>query len=235
MYHKHFNTIDSTQIYLKENLDELKLNDNNILISCSNQTKGIGRTDNVWDFYSNSIAISFTLSPHKTPSLTPLEIGLLTINFILKKYKKEIFLKWPNDLMTKDGKKCGGILCQYIDKSTVIVGLGINLGQNNFNDKKIYPHGFGSVDQDLVLEKLDYEKISNELYCHFLGERIIEVEDLKSSFLNNCLHINKEVLIHDGEGNHIGIFKGIGNNGEALVEINLTIQKFFSSSLTILN
>jgi len=58
-----------------------------------------------------------------------LEIGLITISFLKNKFNKDLFLKWPNDILTSDGKKCGGILCQYIDKSTIVVGLGINLGK----------------------------------------------------------------------------------------------------------
>lgn len=235
MYQLHFNSINSTQIYLKENLDKLKLIDKNILISCSNQTNGIGRTSNIWDFYPNSIAISFTLSPNETAALTPLEVGLLIISFVKKKFNRDLFLKWPNDIMTMDGKKCGGILCQYIDASIVIVGVGLNLGKIDSPKIKNYPHGLAAINQDLILNELDHKQISKEIYEYFLNERIKNGDDFKTFFNKHCLHIDKEVLIHDSNGDHVGFFKGIGNNGEALVEIDTTVRSFFSSSLTILN
>jgi BirA family biotin operon repressor/biotin-[acetyl-CoA-carboxylase] ligase len=235
MYHQHFNTIASTQIYLKDNLSKIKQKENNILISCSEQTEGIGRRGNTWDSFPNSLAISFTLKPHAIASLTPIEIGLIVVGFFKKKFNKQLFLKWPNDILTADGKKCGGIICQYIDNSTVIVGLGINLGKFEIPFQNNYRHGLGSVDQNLELKTFDQERISNELYLDLLAERITEVSTVKNLFNQHCAHLNKDVFIFEDGKDHIGIFKGIGDNGEALVEINSTIQYFISSSLTILS
>lgn len=236
MYHQHFNTIGSTQIYLKENLERLKLNENDILISCSEQTGGIGRRGNTWDTYPNSLAMSFTLKPTDTISLTPIEIGLITISFFKNKFHKELFLKWPNDILTSRGKKCGGILCQYIDDTTIIVGLGVNLGKLNHNlDNHNYPHGLDNVDPNLELKPLDQEQISKELYLYILENRYTDASKIKTAFNEHCSHMNKDVFIYEDEKDYIGAFRGIGDNGEALVEINSTIHPFLSSSLTVLN
>lgn len=235
MYHRHFNTIDSTQLYLKDNLEELKLKANDILISCSEQTSGIGRRGNSWNTFPNSLAISFTITPNATPTLTPIELALITIGFFQKKFNKQLFLKWPNDLLTIDGQKCGGIICQYIDSSTVIAGLGINLGKFEIPLHHNFRHGLGSIDQQLELKTFDQERISNELYHEVLTTRISSVENLQKNFQEHCAHLNKDVFIFEDEKDHLGIFRGIGNNGEALVEVDSTIHKFISSSLTILN
>ncbi len=235
MYHQHFNSMGSTQIYLKENLEQLKLIADDILISCSEQTSGIGTKGNVWDTYPNSLAMSFTLRPNKIPSLTPIEIGLLAISYFKEKFHSELFLKWPNDLLTIDGKKCGGILCQYIDSTTVLVGLGVNLGNLKNQQNNNYRHGLGSVDQTLELRPFDQEQISRDLYQNFLENRYSDSETLKSDFNKYCYHMNMNVFIYENEKDVLGIFRGIGNNGEALVEIDSTIRPFFSSSLTILD
>lgn len=235
MYHQHFNTIGSTQIFLKENLERLLSKEHDILISCSEQTGGIGRKGNSWDTYPNSLAMSFTLKPNSRPTLTPIEIGLIAIKFFHKKFRKELFLKWPNDILTKDGKKCGGILCQYIDEQTVIAGLGVNLGQLSLKTDKGYKHGLGNVDESLVLTEEDQEKISKELYEEFLNSRYFSNVELIDEFRKYCHHMNKEVFIFEDEKDYIGTFRGIGENGEALVEINNKIKMFLSSSLTILD
>jgi BirA family biotin operon repressor/biotin-[acetyl-CoA-carboxylase] ligase len=235
MYHQHFNSIPSTQIYLKDNLETLKSNDHDILISCSEQTHGIGRRGNSWDTYPNSLALSFTLKPNETATLTPLEIGLITINFFKHKFNKDLFLKWPNDILTDDGKKCGGILCQYVDNETIVVGLGINLGKHEASTNNNYRHGLGSVDQNLELQLFDQERISSELYSDLLNKRFGSSEELKDSFNRYCFHMNMDVFIFEDEKDHIGIFRGIGDNGEALVEKDSIIHSFLSSSLTILN
>ena len=235
MYHQHFTSIPSTQIYLKENLEALKAQDNDILISCSEQTLGIGQRGNTWDSHPNSIAMSFTLKPNNTPTLTPLEIGLLTIGFLKVKFNKEILIKWPNDLLSIDGKKCGGILCQFIDNTTVIVGLGINLGKLSNRSINNYKHGISSVDSNLEMSALEQEVVSKELY-HFLGSnRFSDASELKKIFDKHCAHLNKTVSISEDGLDRYGIFRGIGTNGEALVEVNSIIKTFLSSSLTIIN
>ena len=235
MYHHHFHSINSTQIYLKENLDALKKSEENILISCSHQTDGIGRRGNVWDNYDNSIAMSFTFKPNAIASLTPLEIGIITIKFFKKVFNKELFLKWPNDLMTKDGKKCGGILCQYINHDTVIVGIGINLGKHERIINHEYRYAVGSVDQGLIISEFDQEKISKELYTYLLEERISNSTLLKNEFNAHCIHLNKEVFLFEDGIDHVGLFRGIGENGEAILETNGELKSFLSGSLTILS
>ncbi|MDD4973852.1 MAG: biotin--[acetyl-CoA-carboxylase] ligase [Bacteriovorax sp.] len=235
MNHQHFNSIPSTQIYLKDNLDTLKSSDPDVLISCSEQTHGIGRRGNNWDTYPNSLALSFTLRPNDIATLTPLEIGLIVINFFKIKFNKDLFLKWPNDILTSDGKKCGGILCQYVDQDTIVVGLGINLGKLEDSINNNYRHGLGSVDQNLELQVFDQVRISSELYSDLLYKRFSSAQELKDSFNKHCFHMNMDVFIYEDEKDHIGIFRGIGDNGEALVEIDCTIHSFLSSSLTILN
>ena len=234
MYHLHFNNIPSTQIYLKDNLELLKTNNENVLISSSEQTEGVGRRGNTWDSYPNSLALSFTLKPNAITSLTPIEVGLMVSQFFKKKYDCEIYLKWPNDILTSDGKKCGGILCQYIDSSTVVVGLGVNLGKLDVKENISYRHGLGSVNQFLELQASDQEKISHELYSHILQNRFVDPLNLKSTFIKKCSHSNSDVFIHEDGKDYIGIFRGIGDSGEALIEIDEKIHSFISSSLTIL-
>lgn len=232
MYHRHFNSIESTQIYLKDNFDALKTLHQNILISCSRQTAGIGRKGNNWDFYPNSLAMSFTFKPAEIVSLTPLEIGILIINFLNKKLNKDLFLKWPNDIMDGDGKKCGGIICQYVDPSNVIVGIGLNWGKTGDPIHNDYRHALGSIDESLKLSDFDKEKISEELYNELLTNRIYYGLEIREEFNKKCFHLNKIVSITDNEKDQIGIFRGIGENGEALIEIERSLHPFLSGSLT---
>ena len=44
---------------------------------------------------------------------------------------REIFLKWPNDVLV-DGKKIAGILCER-NGDNVIAGIGVNVGQTEFD------------------------------------------------------------------------------------------------------
>lgn len=137
--------------------------------------------------------------------------------------------------MTKDGKKCGGILCQYIDSDTVVVGIGINLGKHERIINHEYRYAVGSIDQGLILSEFDQEKIAKELYAYLLEERIRDTKEIRNKFNSHCIHMNKEVFLFEDGADHVGFFRGIGENGEALIDISGKTRAFLSGSLTILN
>lgn len=235
MYHSHFNSIHSTQIYLRDNLVELKGHNQDILITASEQTMGIGRKGSQWDSYDNAIAMSFTMKPNSVPTLTPIEIGVLTSEFLKQEFNVSVFLKWPNDLLTSEGKKCGGILAQYIDTETVIAGLGVNLGSLPTSVAPAhYKHGLGNVSDTLKLSPEDKKEIPAKLYAYILNNRISTAEEMQTRFYKTCFHVGLMVDIDDDGFNYEGKFMGIGPNGEALVEIEGQTKAFLSSSLKIL-
>lgn len=236
MYHTHFNSIHSTQLYLRDNLVELKTHSPEILVSASEQTLGVGRQGSKWDSYTNSLAMSFTMKPNPVPTLTPIEIGLLAVEFLKKEFNISIFLKWPNDLLTSEGKKCGGIIAQYIDTETVVGGFGLNLGNvTNQIAPAHYKHGLGNVSDELMLTSEDQKNIPAKFYEYILNNRILDVSIMQERFYNSCFHIGKLVDIDDDGSHHEGKFVGIGKNGEALVDIDGQVHSFLASSLKILN
>lgn len=236
MNHTHFNTIHSTQVYLRDNLVDLLDHSSDVLITACEQTMGIGRKGSQWDSYSNSLAMSFTIRPNSIPTMTPIEIGILTSLFLKKEYDIDIMLKWPNDLMTNEGKKCGGIIAQYINTEVVIAGLGLNLGETHTqNAPSHYKHGLGKVSATMTLTPEDQKNIPAKIYNFILQNRIQTSEDLQNHFKNVCIHMDKTVLIDDDGSEHNGIFKGIGHNGEALVEVQGNVTPFLASSLKIID
>lgn len=235
MHHSHFNSLESTQTYLRAHLDQLKKSHQDILISTASQTGGKGRNANTWNFYSDSLAMSFTLVPNKTPSLTPLEIGLLAIDFFKSHFSEEMFIKWPNDLLNSSSLKCGGILTQYLDPQTVIAGVGINIGETELGQEeaKNFKHGLGFLLGSSV-NTIDQKTLSAKFYQFILTNRLSDSNELRKRFNDVCAHLNKQVVVHDDHAEYTGLFKSVGPNGEAEVEINGVIKPFYSSSLTII-
>ena len=235
MHHVHFNSIHSTQLFLKDNLVELTSHDTNVLISTDEQTAGVGRRGNHWDTYQSSLALSFTLEPNHTPTLTPIEIGCIICQYIDDIYKQKVQIKWPNDLIDKNGKKCGGIISQYINHKLVIVGLGLNgaFPNSNIYIPEHYKHGLGQI--KFSTNSADYQKSNSfEIYQYILQNRILSSDILNETFNKYCAHINKNVQMAEDEQTINGLFIGIGRNGEAIVKINNEEKAFLSSSLKIL-
>jgi len=212
--HIHLDSIDSTQSYLKDNLEE-----GNLLVSAVEQTGGIGRQGNVWAHQKDSLAFSFTLGPNEIPTLTPLEVAVLITMFMEKYYFQKLKLKWPNDLLTEKGEKCGGILIQNID-GRLIVGVGINLTLGRpIGKRDCYPPG--SID----LGAVPLKDLSASVYEYILNHRL-KAQEVRALWTNRCIHLGKKVEIDKLSG----LFEGIGNLGEALLKGEKRI-KVFSGTL----
>ena len=207
---------------MREHLSNIT--DHEVLISCDEQTSGIGRTNNKWDFYPQSLAMSFLISPNSIPTITPLEIGIIIILFFKEQFNIDIKLKWPNDLMTDDSKKTGGIICHYIDQNKIIVGLGINftLPTNTYS--------YNSACLTLPIQQ-DLKELSLKIYQYILSHRI--PKNLPEIFNKYCIHLNQHVSMVLEEQTFLGEFIGITNHGEAILKINGENKTFLAGSLLL--
>lgn len=179
----------------------MKLDGEQRLISTENQLSGKGQRNNQWRFYPGSLAFSFTMLPPSAIQLAAMEVGVLFCQYV----DEDIKLKWPNDLMFQ-GKKCGGILCQFVD-GLVIVGVGINIGEvKGEHDFKFLPGAFSWTARNLQ------KRWPLQFYQFVLENRLASDLTLEL-FQKYCDHLNQTVSIKGMKG----IFKGLGKNGEAII------------------
>lgn len=228
-HHIHLDSCPSTQLFLKERLLELRNQGVNILVSTANQTQGLGRGKNVWDHYSNSLAFSFTLCPAEILTLTSLELGIHLVQFFQNEYKVNLKLKWPNDLLDQAGNKCGGILCHNNGDGFIIAGIGINLGNSGDLPSK-YKTPIGQILPEHNFEENASKEIPLKIYQHILESRY-SISQIKKQWESFCIHQNCVVRIEDNQNVINGKFKGIGDQGEALVEQNGETRSLVSGSL----
>jgi BirA family biotin operon repressor/biotin-[acetyl-CoA-carboxylase] ligase len=225
--HIHYEKCDSTQTRLEEYLDKYGT-DQNILISSLFQSLGRGRQGNSWISVENSIAMSFKINANSVLTLTSLEIGCLVSKFFKSENLK---LKWPNDLLTKNGLKCGGILCQNIS-GLIHVGIGLNIGKSEtISSNESYKFGRSSLNQN-EYSSHQLETLSKDLYLYILENRI-EAQKVIQDWSINCFHTNKNITIEDSSFSISGEFIGIGESGEALIKESNSgqIKKAYSGSL----
>ena len=240
--HLHFEEIQSTQNFLKGQLIDQKTGFNEreafqkILVSTSKQSGGVGRHGNKWDSFKNSLTFSFTIKtqPTKNLSTLPLELSVFLAEWLKLKTGKELKVKWPNDILTINAQKCGGILCHYINPKIIIAGIGLNLGPISFKPDHLYKTSPGFISDAIELSENDKKDLPLDFYTFFL-ERFASKKNNLASWENLCIHLNKTVKISHSEGNFkIGRFKGIGPCGEAILELeNKLEEKFMSGSLNL--
>ena len=134
----HFEVIDSTQKYIKEN--SIKNMPNGTIVIADTQSSGIGTQGRKWFTGDNNenIAMSFVLYPEtdikKFSNLTKL-IAECIINTVKKLYGYKLKIKVPNDIICNE-KKIAGILIESSSigekVKKIIIGIGFNVNQMEF-------------------------------------------------------------------------------------------------------
>jgi BirA family biotin operon repressor/biotin-[acetyl-CoA-carboxylase] ligase len=135
----HFKSIDSTNIYARQNIDNIE---HNTLIIADEQTNGIGRHQR--EFVSNKdkgLYVSLVLKKDDQKlhidQLTMI-IAVAIVQTIKDLYDIQLQIKWVNDLYLKNKKVCG-ILCNTImsidnEFDSAIIGFGLNLNNSALPD-----------------------------------------------------------------------------------------------------
>lgn len=234
------------------------------LITTEEQTAGRGRRGNTWRSPHGSFIGTFwirtDLEPARLSGLS-LAVGVLLVQ-VLEQLGVSVWLKWPNDLVTVDSRKLGGILVEVgtgatsalglsgvadelgrarRDQQFVLVGVGIN------SQAPAEMRGVAAGILDLV-ELAGLSRGATLPDVEHLSARIAErlEEQLPpfwdrfcdrglSAFLgvwrDRCINIGKNVEFTRGAGRERGVFVNVGEAGEALLNVNGAIERFFSGEI----
>lgn len=96
-----------------------------LVVGADHQTAGRGRRGRRWESQPGSaLLVSVVLRP--VPALVTLIAGIAAADACWAVAGVPARLKWPNDVMSDDGK-LGGVLSELVGDAAV-VGLGLNLG-----------------------------------------------------------------------------------------------------------
>ena len=128
----HFETIDSTNTYLKGNYEKL---DNFTFVSADFQSAGRGRNNRNWKSEKGENLLFSLLIKDKTLIDKFSSLSVISAFSIIKALNLEyLSIKWPNDIYYKDSKLCG-ILLEAVTRNEIeclIIGIGLNVNQREF-------------------------------------------------------------------------------------------------------
>jgi len=160
----HFETINSTNKYIKEHYDEL---DDLTFVSASFQYEGRGRYDRKWIakkgenlLFSFLIKDKSVINNYKYLSLG-IAVALLNV---FKKHSIKSKIKWPNDVYI-NSKKVGGILLEGSIPNYLICGCGINVNQSSFSGE------YKTIPTSLYIESktsFNLDTLKEEIYNEIL-------------------------------------------------------------------
>lgn len=133
---RHLATVDSTNTYVSlhaGSFDPAALT----VVTTDEQTAGRGRSDRVWlsSGLDLKATFAFVVPAHGTATayqLSPL-LALVTTR-ALAEFGVDAQIKWPNDLIVSQDKKCGGILCELVHvPPTFFAALGVGINVNSLS------------------------------------------------------------------------------------------------------
>ena len=230
----YFNNCASTQDELIDFLNQHYLSEDFLAVYTFNQTKGRGQYGNSWEnLPEENLAYSFAL---KTKNINVSDTcfnfytAILVRDFIANLTKTEVKIKWPNDLILKNKKICGMLFEK--DKNYFVVGIGINILQENF---KNLPKA-GSV---LSQTGLSFElKAFTESLHQYLFEHLVQKEIPNNILELYQLHLYRKNEVSVFEKNEVrqnGIIKNVDESGYIWIDLeNEGLQKFFHKEIELL-
>ncbi len=219
---------DSTNSYLKELSLEQTLDDFTV-VSTELQLKGRGQMGSKWvsDKGKNlTISILKKLENFDVQNQFNLNciVSLAIYDVLLEIKAPNLYIKWPNDILSVDKKICG-ILIENILKGrfiqAAIIGIGLNVNQTNFGtlekvsslglllEQKLEPHNL--IEPIRSRLKFYFSISSQELREKY--HKILFRKDIPSTFMNTK---NEKFM---------GIIMGVDTEGKLIVEHKDGLQK----------
>lgn len=164
----HFETIDSTNTYLKENYEKL---DNFTFVSADFQSAGRGRNNRNWKSEKGENLLFSLLIKDKALIDKFSSLSVISAFSIIKALNLEhLSIKWPNDIYYKDSKLCG-ILLEAVTINEIeclIIGIGLNVNQREFvGEYKRTPTSLYQITNQSQDMRLLKDKIFNQIYYDF--------------------------------------------------------------------
>lgn len=165
----HFETIDSTNTYLKDNYEKL---DNFTFVSADFQSAGRGRNNRNWKSEKGENLLFSLLIKDKALIDKFSSLSVISAFSIIKALNLEhLSIKWPNDIYYKDSKLCG-ILLEAVTRNEIeclIIGIGLNVNQREFvGEYKRTPTSLYQITNQTQDMRLLKDKIFNQIYSDFM-------------------------------------------------------------------
>ncbi len=139
----------------------------------------------------------------------------------------DVKVKWPNDIYLTD-KKIAGILIQNSLKknnfSTSVIGIGLNVNQTAFSDKKAISMANYSGKSQSLEKVLNFLLEKIEQYYLMLREN--RKEELFTLYNNHLYRLNENHVYKTDSGSFEGIITGVDENGRLLIKTAEEVRIF---------
>jgi len=196
------------------------------MVIAHEQTAGRGRRGRTWHSPRGAgLYVSFVARPEVEPALAP-TLTLMTavaVQDALTAGGAEVGIKWPNDLLARDGrKKVAGILVEVTSAAAgiahAIIGVGINLLERERPD--------AIAEYATSLEALGAATDASQVATQIANrverylEELVEYgpESIIAAWKDKALGVGEAVELHDAGAVHRGTLYGVDATGALIID-----------------
>lgn len=197
------------------------------------QTAGRGQRGNTWQSEGGkNLTFSVVLKPGFLAISSQFYLNIIAslavYEFFSSFLKKELKIKWPNDILFKEKKICGILIENILRGSKMeysVVGMGLNINQEQFD----YPKA--SSLKNFTGQTYNLEVLVAALLEQFEKQYILlregRFELLKAEYLQKLFRFGEKHLYQSVEGNFFeGTIKDVQHEGRLFVEVAGQLKAF---------
>jgi len=230
------NATNSTNSFLKELAQNSSLDEVTVAVT-NNQTSGRGQMNNSWvsEPYKNlTFSLFTTLKKIKVEHQAYLNFAVsLAIYDVLLEYDvPNLYIKWPNDIMSDKKKICGILIENTFSHSRIkntIVGIGLNVNQEKFPKNLI-----NASSLKIILKKsIELEALMNTIINHInLKLSCVELKNFNQIYNRYHQALYKKgvpttFLNQKTNQLFMGIINGVSSSGNLQIQLeDNSIQEF---------
>ena len=230
------NATNSTNSFLKELAQNSSLDEITVAVT-NNQTSGRGQMNNSWisEPYKNlTFSLFTTLKKVKVEHQAYLNfaVSLAIYDGLLEYDVPNLYIKWPNDIMSGKKKICGILIENTFSHSRIkntIIGIGLNVNQEKFHKNLT-----NASSLKIILKKsIELEALMNTIINH-INLKISCVELKNFNQIYNRYHqalykkgIPTTFLNQKTKQLFMGIINGVSSSGNLQIQLeDNSIQEF---------
>jgi len=228
--------VDSTNTFLKNTLSNSKPLPEGTVIMAESQYAGRGQQQNRWHSQDGkNLTFSLLLNPTFLPIANQFDltrvISLGVFNAFEPLLGAQLKIKWPNDIYYADGK-LGGILIENLLQGSQIkqsiIGIGLNINQDNFPDWVPNPVSVKQIlQQDYDLKTL-LSDICRNIEAYYLNLKAGKIDFIRKMYLEHLYWLNEVHSFRSNGSVFKGIIKNVKDNGLLMVENSFETELEFS-------
>lgn len=203
------------------------------IISAKEQTKGRGRRGRQWISLAGNLFFSQGFKANLKELGQLVCLSSLSLYEVIKETlpsQYQVNLKWPNDVLI-DNNKVSGMLLEKGENNYLIIGIGVNICEAPQSAELLYPVTSLKA-KGINIDRLTFlRSYINKFDNNYEIWQKSGFSPIKTSWLNAVKGINDKVCVHTASEKIQGIFTGIGDNGELLLQTEKEKQKIYAGDV----